>query len=236
MTPEQQETYEQGRTYFEQGKLNDSLRCFLELIKDNPYRFADVHNKVGVIYHNKGIPENAIASFEKALKVNPSYTEAAINLSIVYNELGKYEEASKIFHMAVKTVSKARKIKDPYIEGKLANEHAHLGSQYYDLGRYKEAIIEYKKALKLRPWFADIITQLGIAYRDNGEFEKAIETFQKAIEINQRHLPAVINLGITYYMMGFVDLALREWKNALAIDPDNRDARVYISLVSSARY
>jgi len=37
-------------------------------------------------------------------------------------------------------------------------------------------------------------------------------------------------------MMGFVDLALREWKNALAIDPDNRDARVYISLVSSARY
>ena len=97
MTPEQQETYEQGRTYFEQGKLNDSLRCFLELIKDNPYRFADVHNKVGVIYHNKGIPENAIASFEKALKVNPSYTEAAINLSIVYNELGKYEEARRYF-------------------------------------------------------------------------------------------------------------------------------------------
>ena len=115
MTPEQQETYEQGRTYFEQGKLNDSLRCFLELIKDNSHRFADVHNKAGVIYHHKGILENAIASFEKALRVNPSYTEAAINLSIVYNELGKYEEASKIFHMAVKTVSKARKIKDPYI-------------------------------------------------------------------------------------------------------------------------
>ncbi len=235
MTPEQQEIYEQGKACFDQGKLNDALKCFLELIRDNSDRFADVHNKVGIIYHQKGIFQNAITNFEHALKINPSYTEAAINLSIVYNELGKYDEASKIFQMAVKTVSKARKIKDPYIEGRLANEHAHLGSQYYGLGRYKEAITEFKKALKLRPWFADIITQLGTAYRDNGEFEQAIETFQKAIEINQRHLPAVINLGITYYMMGFVDLALREWKNALAVDPENRDAKVYISLVSSAR-
>lgn len=235
MTPEQQEKYEQGKACFDQGKLNDALKCFLELTRDNSDRFADVHNKVGIIYHQKGIFQNAITNFEHALKINPSYTEAAINLSIVYNELGKYDEASKIFQMAVKTVSKARKIKDPYIEGRLANEHAHLGSQYYGLGRYKEAITEFKKALKLRPWFADIITQLGTAYRDNGEFEQAIETFQKAIEINQRHLPAVINLGITYYMMGFVDLALREWKNALAIDPENRDAKVYISLVSSAR-
>src|SRR3989337_1490784 len=201
MTPEQQEKYEQGKACFDQGKLNDALKCFLELTRDNSDRFADVHNQVGIIYHQKGIFQNAITNFEHALKINPSYTEAAINLSIVYNELGKYDEASKIFQMAVKTVSKARKIKDPYIEGRLANEHA----------------------------------QLGTAYRDNGEFEQAIETFQKAIEINQRHLPAVINLGITYYMMGFVDLALREWKNALAVDPENRDAKVYISLVSSAR-
>ncbi len=178
MTKEQQEIYEQGKTFFEQGKLNDALKCFLDLTRDNPERFADVHNKVGIIYHQKGIFQSAIASFEHALKVNPSYTEAAINLSIVYNELGKYEEAGRIFQMAVKTVSKTRKIKDPYIEGKLANEHAQLGSQYYSLGRYKEAIGEFKKALKLRPWFADIITQLGTAYRDSGDFENAIETFQ----------------------------------------------------------
>ncbi len=100
---------------------------------------------------------------------------------------------------------------------------------------FQEAIGEFKKALKLRPWFADIITQLGTAYRDSGDFENAIETFQKAIEINHRHLPAVINLGITYYMMGFVDLALKEWKNALDVDPENRDAKVYISIVSGAR-
>src|SRR3989304_112762 len=127
MTPEQQEIYEKGRICFEQGKVNDALKCFLELTRDNPDKFADVHNKIGTIYHQKGVFQSAITSLEKALKINPSYTEAAINLSIVYKETGKNEGANKIFQMAGKAGSKARKIKGPYIEGRLANEHAHLG-------------------------------------------------------------------------------------------------------------
>ena len=235
MTQEQQELYERGRGCFEQGKINEALNCFLVIVKDSPDRFADVHNKIGVLYHRKGILEKAAPCFEQAIKINPAYTEAALNLSIVYNELGRYDEAHRIFNKTVKTVCKARRVKDPYIEGKLANEHARLGEQYYDLGRYKEAIAEYKKALKLRPKFADIITRLGVAYRDSGELETAIDAFAKALTINPKHLPAHIHLGITYYMKGFVDMAIREWKNTLAIDQENRDARVYLSLVSSAQ-
>lgn len=235
MTPEQQEVHEKGRTYFEQGNLEAAESCFRELVKDNPDRFADVYNKLGFIYHRKGLSEKAMACFEKALKINPTYTEAALNLSIVYNELGRYDDAHKIFNTAVKTVYKARLIKDPYIEGKLANEHALLGSQYYDLGRLKEAIAEYKKALKLRPRFADIMTQLGIAYRESGDLEAAIKTFTKAQSINPRYLPALLHLGIIYYMRGFVDMAIREWNKALVIDPGNQDARIYLSFVSNAR-
>lgn len=233
MTPEQQDLYEEGRGYFEQGRLDPATRCFSEIIKDNPDRFADVYNKLGVIYHRKGLSEKAIAYFEKALKVNPAYTEAALNLSIVYNELGRYEDAHRKFDSAVKTVYKTRMIKDPYIEGKLANEHARLGDQYYDLGRYKEAITEYKKALKLRPKFADIITQLGIACRDNGDLDTAIKVLTKAQKLNPKYLPAIVHLGIIYYMKGFVDMAIREWKKALSVDPGNRDARIYLSFVSS---
>lgn len=234
MTPEQQDLYEEGRGYFEQGRLDAAAGCFLEIVKDNPDRFADVYNKLGIIYHRKGLSDKAIAYLEKALRVNPIYTEAALNLSIVYNELGRYEEAQKIFDRAVKAVSRTRTIKDPYIEGRLANEHFRLGDQYYDLGRFKEAIAEYKKALKLRPRFPDITTRLGIAYRENGDLDAAIKTFIKAQKINPKYLPAFIHLGILYYMKGFVDMAIREWKKALAVDPGNRDARIYLSFVSSA--
>jgi tetratricopeptide (TPR) repeat protein len=235
MTPEQQEIYEEGRVHFEQGRFEPAARCFWEIVKDAPDRFADVYNKLGIIYHRKGLTDKAIAYLEKALKVNPAYTEAALNLSIVYNEIGRYEEAHKIFKRAVKTVSKTRTIKDPYIEGRLANEHARLGDQYYDLGRFKEAIAEYKKALKLRPKFPDISTQLGIAYRESGDLEAAIKTFAKTLDTHTRYLPAFLQLGLVYYMKGFVDMAILEWKEALAIDPENRDARIYLSFVSRAR-
>ncbi|OGW55119.1 MAG: hypothetical protein A2Y48_04940 [Nitrospirae bacterium RIFCSPLOW2_12_42_9] len=235
MTPEQQDLYEEGRNFFDQGKFDAATRCFLEIVRDNPERFADVYNKLGVIYHRKGISEKAISCLEMALKVNPIYTEAALNLAIVFNDLGQYEEAQKIFNRAVKAVSRTRTIKDPYIEGRLANEHARLGDQYYNLGRLKEAIAEYKKALKLRPKFPDIVNQLGITYKEIGDLEAAIKTFIKAQEINPKFLPAFIHLGIIYYMKGFVDMAIREWKKALAIDPENRDARIYLSFVSSAK-
>src|SRR3989304_5869387 len=64
MTPEQQEVHEKGRTYFEQGNLEAAESCFRELVKDNPDRFADVYNKLGFIYHRKGLSEKAMACFK----------------------------------------------------------------------------------------------------------------------------------------------------------------------------
>ena len=234
MKPEQQELYEKGSGYFEQGNFDGAVRCFSKIVKDGPDRFADVYNKLGIIYQRKGLSQKAAALLEKALKINPAYTEAALNLSIVYNELGRYENAQKTFNTAVKTVYKTNKVKDPYINGKLANEHARLGEQYYYLGRFKEAIAEYKKALKLCPKYPDIITQLGLAYRENGDIESAADTFMKAQDAGPKYVPAFLHLGITYYMKGFVDMAIREWKRALVIDPENQDARIYLSFVSNS--
>ncbi|MDD5434634.1 MAG: tetratricopeptide repeat protein [Nitrospira sp.] len=234
MTPEQQVLHEEGRAYFEQGDFDAAARCFSEIVKDGSDRFADVFNKLGIIYQRKGLSQKAAGFLEKALKINPSYTEAALNLSIVYNELGRYENAQKIFNSAVRTVYKTKKVKDPYIDGKLANEHACLGEQYYYLGRFKEAITEYRKALRLCPKYPDIITQLGLAYRENGEIEAAVETFTNAQNEGPKYVPAFLHLGITYYMKGFVDMAIREWNRALAIDPENQDAKIYLSFVSNA--
>lgn len=234
MTPGQQYLYAQGSTSFEQGDFDNSARCLSEIVKDGPDRFADVYNKLGIIYQRKGLSQKAATLFEKALKINPAYTDAALNLTIVYNELGRYENAQKTFNTAVKTVYKTKKVKDSYIDGKLANEHAKLGEQYYFLGRFKEAITEYKKALRLCPKYPDIITQLGITYRENGDLESAVDTFIKAQNAGPKYIPAFLHLGLTYYMKGFVNLAIREWNRALAIDPENQDARIYLSFVSNA--
>ena len=58
--------------------------------------FADVHNMMGVIHHDRGRLEEARDAFRKALTINPKYTEAALNLSVTCNDLGEYEQALEL--------------------------------------------------------------------------------------------------------------------------------------------
>ncbi len=149
---------------------------------------------MGIIYNQTNRLELAVKAFEKALELNPGYTEASLNLAITYSDRGKYDKAREVFEKAARfteqaAVAPADKAKpakpavDPFVKGKLADEHLRLGKMYYDMGLLDEAIDEYQKALRLAPNFADIITQLGIALRDKGKQNEAIKEFNRANEM-----------------------------------------------------
>ena len=48
--------------------------------------------------HMKGELRKASAHFEKALEINPRYTEASLNLAITYNDLGEFKKAQEVLH------------------------------------------------------------------------------------------------------------------------------------------
>jgi tetratricopeptide (TPR) repeat protein len=185
---------------------------------------------LGIIFHQRGEWERASLFFKKALEINPKYTEASLNLAVTYNDLGRYEDANEIFGKAAQVVKSEPVPIDPFIQGKLANEHALLGDQYYDLSRYDEALDEYRKALNLRPTFVDIITKIGVTLREKGQFDEAIRVLMRAKELNPNYSQALIHLGVTYYMKGFIDLAMEEWGKVQDINPESREAKVYLSL------
>jgi tetratricopeptide (TPR) repeat protein len=206
------------------------------MLRQNP-RFADIQNKLGIIYNQTNRLGLAMEAFEKALAINPGYTEASLNLAITYSDLGKYEKAREVFERAAHFIEKAGKSVtatpgiDPFVRGKLADEHLRLGNMYCELRLLDEAIEEYQKALRLSPNFSDIITHLGIAYRDKGMYDEAIREFNHAKECNPRYIPARLHLGITYYSQGFYGLAEEEWREALVFDPDNSAVRTYLNFV-----
>jgi tetratricopeptide (TPR) repeat protein len=226
-----EKVYEQARTAFEEGKIIDAERLFLKLLQDHPQGYADIYNKLGIITFQKGDAEMAVVYFKKALQINPRYTEASLNLTIALNDLGRYDEAGETFSKAARVVRSEVKSIDPFIQGKLANEHAKLGDQYFEIGLYDGALDEYRKALSIRPKFVDVVTKVGITLREKGMFDDAIETFQQAKEIHPKYIPAFIHLGVTYYMKGFVDLALAEWEEAQKINPEGKEAQVYLAMV-----
>jgi tetratricopeptide (TPR) repeat protein len=228
--------YKQGNELFDAKDYEKAGRVFQEILTINP-RFADIQNKLGIIYNQTNRLELAAQAFEKALDLNAGYTEASLNLAITYSDLGMYEKARQVFeraaHFAEVTQDKSSAASgvDPYVKGKLAAEHLRVGNMYYGLRLLDEAIDEYHKALRLSPNFADIITQLGIALRDKGQIDEAIKEFNRAKVSNPRYIPARLHLGIAYYSQGFFGLAEEEWQEALAIDPDNSAVRTYLNFV-----
>jgi tetratricopeptide (TPR) repeat protein len=190
---------------------------------------------LGVIHHNSGQFNDAVKFFEKALKINPRYTEALLNLAVLYNDLGKYQKARELY---TKVQEKSREHKggkmDPFIRAKLANRHAEIGDIYEGIGFFSEAVEEYQKALKLGPTFLDIRCKLAICLREQGKYTQSIQEFKKVIKANSRYLYAQVQLGVTLYAAGKAAEAVKQWRHVLKREKDHEGARMYLRLAEGA--
>src|SRR4029078_2318996 len=95
---------------------------------------------LGCIVHQWGRLTEAEGMFKQALQINPAYTEAALNLAVTYNDLGKYREAKEFYKRALAASNSAPRSLDPCAKGKIANMHAEIGAAYHAVGMYADAV------------------------------------------------------------------------------------------------
>jgi tetratricopeptide (TPR) repeat protein len=224
---EGRELYSKGE-YEQAGKLLEQV-----LLQDD--RFADAHDMLGVIDHQAGRLADAEKHFERALALNPNYTEAALNLAVTYNDRGKFDDARKIYARIKERPSGDTTALDPFARGKLANMHAALGEAYNDANMTGEAIFEYEKAVRLCPEFADLRTRLATLLRQTGELTRAREHYEAAIRARPGFVQARILLGVTLLALGDLDKAEAAWNIALEHDPDSISAKGYLRMLKTQR-
>lgn len=227
-----QHNYEIGKKLFEEKQYEAAL-AYLEKVADEKRNFADVYNMLGLLYYYKGFLNRAVSSFKRALEINPNYTEASLNLSVAYNELGEFDKAREAYMMAREARKEENVYFDPYVKGKLSNMHAAIAAVYRGLGICAQAADEYRKALVLSPEFVDIKTNLGATYREMKDYPNAVRELTEAVRINEAYIPARIQLGLTFYAMGLLEKARAEWGRVLEKNPEDKLARMYMSLLSA---
>jgi tetratricopeptide (TPR) repeat protein len=87
-------TYEMGQFDLLQKDFTNAIK-YLELaVRESSS--ADVHNDLGVAYMESGIDANqskAVAEFRRALAANPDFLPAAFNLAVLYERMGKNDQA-----------------------------------------------------------------------------------------------------------------------------------------------
>ncbi len=222
-----------GREHYHKREL-DKAEQMLRQVVEKEDRLADVHDMLGVLCHARGNFVQAEHHFERALSINPSYTEAALNLAVTYNDRGKYEAARQVYARIKGTPTGTLQALDPFARGKIANMHAEVGQAYADTGLVREAIGEYEKAVTLCPQFADLRTRLGSLLREINDLARAREQYEAAVDARPNYVPARIQLGVTVLAMGDADAAADQWRKVLEIDPDNARAKMYLRVMTAA--
>jgi tetratricopeptide (TPR) repeat protein len=222
-----------GREHYQKGEF-DRAEHVLGQVLEKTDQFADVHNMLGFVLHGRGDFVAAERHFERAVELNPSYTEALLNLAVTYNDLGKYEASRQVYARIKKTEGQSG-ILDLFARGKIANMHADTAQAYLDVGARDEAIGELKKAVGLCPGFPDLWTRLGSIYRDMGNLGLAREAYETACAAAPKYTHARVLLGVTLLSMGAQDEAIAAWREALALEPDNKGAKMYLRMAEAQR-
>ncbi len=220
-----------GREHYQRGDYEKAEYLLREVLV-HADRYADVHHMLGVIAHNRGQFAQAEGHFERALAINPDYTEAQLNLMVTYNELGRYDAARRIYQR-VRERSRESSI-DPFIKGKIANMHADLSQAYLDAKLIGAAIVELEKAVALCPEFVDLQVRLGLLCRDAGDFGRARGHLEYACALQPKYVQGRLALGTLLLGHGDHAGARAEFEAVLDLEPEHRGAQMYLRLVEHA--
>lgn len=180
---------------------------------------AGAHNNLGVLYFNKGMTEDAVAEFTRALELDPRMTIAQRNLEIAYFTSGYYD----------------RRVEE--LSGRLEEEPGdresrwELGRTWLLLGDIPRAIAEFRVLLKEQPAEVRVICQLAAAEGKQGDLEAASRWLQLALTIEPENAQLHFQLGEAAYHRGLNEEARTSLSRAIELAPDDADAHYLLGFV-----
>jgi len=109
--------------------------------------------------------------------------------------------------------------------------HNNLGDYYGRYNQYEKAIEEFKKAIELKPGYADAYHNLANTYGQLGDIQNAITNYEEAIKFNHNLWQSYQNLGAIYFDLGDKVKAKEYIEKALGINPGNENLRRTLDVI-----
>ena len=194
--------------------------------------YADAHHMLGLCYAMTEWRDEALASFDAAIRLNPRYVEAHLNRSIVLSDMGRAEEAAAALSEAHE-LGRADSTGFPaVVANRLANMHAELGRAYREAGAAEKAIAEFRAALALRPAFADLRLELARTLLEVGSPEGAIAELETILQARPEWVEAMLLRGLAAYLAGDYSGAKAVWEDASERHPEEPRLETYRSMLA----
>ncbi|MEK2689547.1 tetratricopeptide repeat protein [Bdellovibrio sp. GT3] len=229
----QDDMISEARGYFINGNYKMAEPILNQMLLQNT-RNPEVYQMLATIAYDKGQFSKAIKTFKRALEIDPTYTDASVGLSIILNDLGKYDEGKQVFLDAQSQLDKKSGKQDPFVDEKLASKHEELADLYYQYKRYNEALEQLLKAQKLSSRKAEITLRVAEVNVQLNQTERAIKDLKSLIREYPHLIPARLKLGAIYYNSNNIAEATEQWENILIRDPQHPEALRYLKMAQAA--
>ena len=172
-----------------------------------------VYLNMAFAQNQAGRVEDAIASYEQAIRLDPGNAETE-------NGVGDFLVTSEKLAQAIPHYRRALEI-DPTLFGTRRN----LGIALYKTGRPEEAVAQYRLALAKKPDDSEMEANLGKALSDLGRQSESIAHLKRALEIDSHNAEAENSLGLALAGSGRREEGIAHLQNALKLNPEFAEAR-----------
>jgi len=186
--------------------------------------------------------EEAIAAYEKALELRPSFYELLYFKGLSLAGLARYEEGIKAFDQCLEAKSnvlevfrlkglsraKRKQCKELIQASNRALEDYKVlyskGLSLAHLGRYEDAIATFDVVVDAKPKHCEALYHKGISLAELGRYEEEIAAYDSVLEVKPDDHKALFNKGFALSCLFRYEEAITAYDQALKIKPDMHGA------------
>jgi tetratricopeptide (TPR) repeat protein len=212
-------SYADAETAYTGRRYDEAVDLFVAYSKTNPENPWG-HYMLGLSAWKAGDPEQSIASFDEALRLDPKHRKSLLNSARVLLETSRPREA-------LARVESAMTLEPLSGEGLRL-----LGRARYELKQIPEAIDAYQRAIALDERDAWAMNNLGLIYIQQDRYEEALPVLARAVELRSNSPVFQNNLGTALERTGKFSAAKQAYEAALAADSSYGKASASLARVT----
>ena len=192
----------------QQGKRDDAIERWRAVAhiaeRSDDALAATAWFSVGYLIQDKN-PEDALADYAEAIRLEPDYAEAYNNRGAVKAKLGRYDDALADYAEAIRL--------KPDHAGAFYNR----GVAKDTLGRHEDALGDFAEAIRLKPDYAEAYNNRGAVKDTLGRHEDALGDYAEAIRLKPDLAEAYGNRGNAKNALGLKDEARKDFETTLEL-------------------
>ncbi|MBC7487747.1 MAG: tetratricopeptide repeat protein, partial [Cytophagaceae bacterium] len=210
-----------GHEYYLTSKYARSVQDFTTIIERKLYGYNtfEVYYKRGLAYAEFGMNKEALADFDKVVKLYPRFNYGYFYRGSSYWNMREYDKAIVDFTTAIQ------------LDNKDLHSYFNRGLCYQSEKKYDKALADFSKVIQLDPNFDEAYNQVAMTTYYKGNWIEAEKSFNEYINKFSGISHAYYNRGMFYSQRKDYKKALLDFDYCIQLNPKDGEAYLQKALI-----